>query len=205
MHRGQQPLCHRRLGQRQQLGLVQAGLRALRLRIEFADGLNLVAEELDAHRPVVLGRIDVENSAAPRELARHFDQVHLRVAHRGQVAGEHFDVDFFAAPQGDGQAGVVLAVEELERRRLDGRNEDVDSAGGELPQRRSALLLHVRMRREIFKGKHIVGRQTNHARRIDRAGQFAAGLEHRLQRFGGLVVGHDHDDGCLAARAMSGR
>jgi hypothetical protein len=85
MHRGQQALGHRRLGQRQQLRLVQAGLRALRLRIEFADGLNLVAEELDAHRPVRLRRIDVENSAAPRELPRHLHQIHLRVAHRGQV------------------------------------------------------------------------------------------------------------------------
>ena len=38
-----------------------------------------------------------------------------------------------------------------------------------------------------------MGRQTHHLGRIDRAGQLAAGLEHRLQRLGSLVVGHHHD------------
>ena len=150
-------------------------LRALRLRIELADGLDLVAEELDAHGPVGLGRIDIENAAAPRELAGHLHQVHLRVAHAGQVRGEHFDVDLFAAAQRDGEAGVVVAIEELERRRFDRRDEDGDGAGGELPQRGRALLLHVGMRRKIFKGKHIVSGQAHHARRIDGAGQLAAG------------------------------
>ena len=83
--RGQQPLGDRRLCQRQQLRLVQARLRALRLGIELADGLDLVAEELNAHRAVGLGRVDIENAAAPRELARHLDQVHLRVTHAGQM------------------------------------------------------------------------------------------------------------------------
>ena len=94
-------------------------------------------------------------------------------------------------------AGVVLEIEELERGGLDGRDENIDSAGGELPQRRGALLLHVGVRREIFKGKHIVGRKAHDARRIDGAGELASGLEQRLQRFGGLVVGHDDDDRLL--------
>ena len=58
------------------------------------------------------GRIDVEDAAAARELAGHLDEVHLRVADAGQVAGEHFDVDLFAAAQCDGEAGVVVAIEE---------------------------------------------------------------------------------------------
>ncbi len=114
--RGQQALGDRRLGQRQQLRFVEARLRALRLGIEFADGLNLVAEELDAHGAVGFGRVDVENSAAARELARHFDEIHLRVADAGQVRGEHFDVDLFAALERDGEAGVVLEIEELHAR-----------------------------------------------------------------------------------------
>jgi hypothetical protein len=52
------------------LGLIQSALRALRFGIEFADGLNLIAEKLDAHGAVGFGRIDIENAAAARELAQ---------------------------------------------------------------------------------------------------------------------------------------
>ncbi len=38
-----------------------------------------------------------------------------------------------------------------------------------------------------------MGRQAHHARRIDGAGQLASRLQQRLQRLGGLVVGHHHD------------
>ena len=110
--RGQQVLGDRSLGQRQQFGFVEAALRALRFGIELADGVDLVAKELDAHGAVGLGRVDIENAAAPRELAGHLHQVHLRVAHAGQVRGEGFKVELFAAPQRDGEAGVVLAIEE---------------------------------------------------------------------------------------------
>ena len=149
--------------------------------IEFADGLNFVAEELDAHGAVGLGRVDVENSAAARELAGHLHEIHLRVADAGKVRGEHFDVDLFAALERDGEAGVVPEIEELQRRGFDGSDEDIDGAGGELPQCGGALLLHVGVRREIFKGKHIVGGKADHARGIDGAGQLASGLEQRLQ------------------------
>ncbi len=193
IHRGQQMLGHRRLRQRQQLRLVQSRLRALRLGIEFADGLNLVAKELDAHRTVGFRRVDVQNSAAARKLPRHLDQIHLRVAHAGQVRGQNLDVDLFAALQRDGQPGVVLEFEELERRGFDGSNQYIDAAGRELPQRRRALLLQVGVRRKIFKGKHIVGGKAHHTRGIDGAGELASGLQQRLECLGGLVVGNDYD------------
>ena len=166
-------------------------LRALRFGIEFADGFNFVAEELDADGAVGFGRVDVENSAAARELAGHLDEVHLRVADAGEMRGEDFDVDFFAALEGDGEAGIVIEIEELESGGLDGSDEDIDGAGGELPQGGGALLLHVGVRREIFKGKHVVGGKADDAGGIDGAGELASGLEERLQRFGGLVVGDD--------------
>ena len=55
MHGGQQSLSYRRLGQRQQLSFIQSALRALRLRIEFADGLNFIAEKLNADGAVGFG------------------------------------------------------------------------------------------------------------------------------------------------------
>jgi len=62
------------------------------------------------------------------------------------VGGEDFDVDFFAAAQGEGEAGVVIAIEELERSGFGGRDEDGDSAGGEFPESGCALLLDIGVR-----------------------------------------------------------
>ena len=123
MNRGQQVFGYGRFSKRQKLRLVQAGLRALRLRIELADGIDFVAEKLDADGPIGFGRVDIENSAAARELARHFHQVHLRVAHAGQMRGEDFDVHLFAAAQLHGQAGIVFAIEEAKRGGFDGRDQ----------------------------------------------------------------------------------
>ena len=91
-----------------------------------------------------------------RDRPRHFHKVHLRIADAGQVPREHFDVDLFAAFERDRQAGVVIAIKELEGGSFDRRNEDGDGAGGKLPQSRGTLLLHVGMRREVLKGKHVV-------------------------------------------------
>jgi hypothetical protein len=146
MHCGQQPLGHRRLGQRQQLRFILPTLRPLRLRIKFSYALNLVAEELDAYRPVGLGRVHVQNPASPRKLPRHFHQVHLRIAHRGQVPGQHLHVHLFAALQRHREPGVVVAVKQLQRRRLHRRNQNRDRPSGQLPQRRRPLRLHIGVR-----------------------------------------------------------
>jgi hypothetical protein len=37
-----------------------------------------------------------------------------------------------------------------------------------------------------------MSRQPGHGGRVHRAGQLASGAQHRLQRLGGLVVGHQH-------------
>ena len=154
---------------------------------------------------VGLGRVDVEDAAAAGELAGHFDQVHLRVADAGEVPGEDFDVDFFAALEIDGERGVVVAVEEAEGGGLDGGDEDGDGAGGQFPEGGGALLLHVGVGRKVFKREHVVGGKADDAVGIDGAGEFAAGAERGLQGLGGLVVGDEHDDrACWAARAMRG-
>ncbi len=170
MDGGQQALSYWGLGERQQLGFVQAGLRALGFRIETADGVDFVAEELDAHGAVGFGRVDIEDAAAARELARHLHEVHLRVADAGQVRGQDLHVDLFAAPQRDGETGIVVAVEEAEGGGFDGRDENGDRAGGQLPQSGRALLLHVGVRREIFERQHVVGGQADHSAGIDGAG-----------------------------------
>ncbi len=118
VHGGEQMLGNRSFRQRQQLGFIQTALRALRIRIELADGFNFVAEELDADGAIGFRGVDIENAAAAGELAGHLDEIHLGVADAGEVRSEDFDVDFFAALEGDGKAGVVVAIEELAARQL---------------------------------------------------------------------------------------
>ena len=55
MDRGKQAFGDWSFGEREQLGFIEAGLGALSFGIEFADGLDLVAEELDADGTVGLG------------------------------------------------------------------------------------------------------------------------------------------------------
>ncbi len=123
------------------------------------------------------GRVDIEDAAAPGELARHLDQVHLRVADAGQVRGEHFDVDLFAAANRNGKASVVIAIEEPERRGLGGGDENGDGAGGQLPQGGGTLLLHVGVGRKILEREHVVRGNADNTRRIDGAGQFTTGAQ----------------------------
>src|ERR1019366_2328230 len=185
MNSGEQMFRDGRFGQRKQLRFIESRLRTLRLGIEFANSFNFIAEELDTHGAVGLRRIDIENASAPRELTGHLDEVHLRVADAGQMRGKHFDVDFFAAAHADGEAGVVVAIEQLERHSLDRRNQNGDDAGSKLPQRGGALLLPVGAGR---------GR-AGPPRGVDGAGEFAAGAQGGFQFLGGLVVSHHNDDG----------
>ncbi len=193
VHSGQQSFRHRRFSQRQQLRLIQTALRTLRLRIEFSDGFNFVAEEFDANGPVSFRRIYIQNSSPARELSWHFDQVHLGVTDAGQVARQHLDVYFFSATKRYGKPGVVVAIEQLQRRRLYGRNENLHRAGRQLPQSRGSLFLNVGMRRKIFERKHIVSRQPNHRGWVYSASQLATRANCRLQLLSGLVVGHHHN------------
>jgi hypothetical protein len=205
MDGGQQMLGDWGFSERKKLRFVEAELGALRLGIELADGFNFVAEELDADGAVGFGRVDIEDAAAAGELAGHFDEIHLRVADAGQVAGEHLDVYFFAAPQGHGQAGVVVAVKELEGRRFNRGDEDGNRAGDQFEERGRALLLHVGMGREVFKGKNVVGGQADHLRGVHGAGEVAAGFEQGFERLGSFVVGHDHDCKLLGGPRHQGK
>ena len=167
---GEQVLSDGSFCQRQQLGFIETGLGTLRFGVELTDGVDLVAKKLDAHRPVGFGRVDIEDAAAACELAGHFHQVHLCIADAGEMASKDLDVEFFASPHGDGEAGVVVAIEKTERGSLCGRDENGHASGGELVESGSALLLHVGMRGEILEWEHIVGRQAHDAAGIDGSG-----------------------------------
>ena len=90
---------------------------------------------------------------------------------------------------------IVVAIEEPQSGSLNGSDDQIDGAGGELEEGGGALLLHVGMRGKILEGKDIVRRKAHHASWIDGAGKLAPGLDQLLQRLGGFVVRHHHDDG----------
>ena len=192
VHRGQQILRDRGLGQRQQPGLVDGGGRALRVRLELAHRFDLVPEELHADRPVGFRGVDIEDAAAAGKLARHFDNVHGAVAHTRQVGGELIHVDLFFAAQDPPELRIVVRREDAHAGRLYRNDDDRSRAGRDLPQHGSALLLHVRVRRHIFKGQNIVCRKAKHALGFDRPGEFTGSAQGELERVGGLVVGDDH-------------
>ena len=88
-------------------------------------------------------------------------------------------------------------MKEAQRGGLCGRNQNGDSAGSEFVERGGALLLHVRMGREVLERKHVVRGQADHTLGIDGSGEFAAGAQSRFKSLGGLVVGHYDDNGML--------
>ena len=189
---GENLLCDRRLGERQQQRLVQRGGGTLRLGVETADGLDLVAEEFDAHGAVHLRRVGVEDAAAQRDLAGHLDHIDARVADREQVLDQHLGQDLFAAPEAQREGGVVVARKEPHAGRFDRRNDEARGSGGDLPQRSGAGFENLGMRGEIFKGQNIVRGQAQDGVGGERAGQLAGGEDGRVQLLGGLVVGHQN-------------
>ena len=98
----------RGLARREQAEAVDARHGPLRAGIEAPHRLDLVPEQFDAQRRVLLRRPDVEEAAAAREVAGAADDVHHAVAgahrearrllHRQDRAGAHV-----ARPRGDGR------------------------------------------------------------------------------------------------------
>src|SRR5205823_7327543 len=70
-----------------EVGAVGVAEAALRQRRELADGLDLVAEELQPVGGLRLRREDVEDAAAAAELARQLDRVNALVAVADEPAG----------------------------------------------------------------------------------------------------------------------
>ncbi len=72
---------------------------ALRLRRKLADGVDLVAEELQAMRRLCVRRVNVQDAAATAELAGQLDRVGVLVAVLDEPAGQFFEVGRLAAAE----------------------------------------------------------------------------------------------------------
>ena len=93
---GQLAVLDVELGRRRELDPLGVAERALGEGREPAHRLDLVAEELDPHRPLLGRREDVEDAAAQGELAALLDLLDALVAGRDEVAGDRLEVDLAA-------------------------------------------------------------------------------------------------------------
>ncbi len=148
------------VGERQRFEGFERRRRALRVRVEAAQALHVVAEELDPHGLVGVGREDVEDAAAPRHLAGRRHRILARVA----AFVERFEQDL-------GQELVAHAHLEHARRQQvrrearpqqpEGRRDDGARALGAV-QRRGAPGLGALVPRQAAEGGRARRRQRQH-------------------------------------------
>ena len=161
--------------------------------IELADGIGFVAEEFDAHGALGFGRVDVEDAAAQGVLAGHFDDVGGGVADGVQVGEQSVEVERFAAANGAGEVGVIVARAQTDGCGGDGRDDDGSGAGGDFPESGGAFFLEFGMRREILERKHVAGGERDDGVGIAGGSEFAEAAENGDEIFDGAIV-VDYED-----------
>ena len=103
--------------------------RALRLGIEGADRLDLVAEELDANGARQRGREDVDDAAAMADVAGLLDLRHVLVAQAEQVLEQDARVELEAVAKLDDGFGELVGRHDRLREGAVGADDD-HRAGG---------------------------------------------------------------------------
>src|SRR5664280_1260821 len=175
---------------RHQIEPAQLRFAALRLRIETADGLQRVAEEIEAHRHVHAGRIEIEDAAAHRIVAR--------LAH-GRGAGEAVELQ----PRHDARHANDIAGRDRQRvRRHELARRHALQRGvhcGE-QQRRLVAPFHTRQSRQRGHalrhhgriGRHPVVGQTIPGREFHGENVWPEERQRARQRRHALAVAADH-------------
>jgi hypothetical protein len=177
----------------------------MRFGVESADGFDFVAEEFEAVRALGLWRVNVEDATASSELALHFDQVHLCVAMSGEVLGEHLDVNLLAHTELERLGCVVASLEEAHGGGFDGSDYELCSAGGDLPQNAGTLFEHVRVWREVFKGKHVVRGEAKDVLWWECAGEFAGCAQGKVHGICCFVVCDQQKDRFVGGAGKEGK
>jgi hypothetical protein len=147
MNRAKQIFADGSFRERQEQSFLDRIGRPLRGGIELTDGLDFIAEELNSQRAIRFRRVNVQNPAAQRVLARHFDHIRREVADCIEMAQQRIDVDGFAAPYGSRQISIVFRRTQAQGHSRNRRDQNRDRSGGNLPKRNRAFLLNFGMRR----------------------------------------------------------
>ncbi len=135
-------------GEGEEEDVVDGRLGALGFGIEAADGLDLVAEEVDADGTVLFRGVDVEDATAEGDLAGHFDDIDAGVADFEEVVDNGVGEVFFPGAEAEGEGVIEVAGEEAHAGGFYGRDEEAGGGAGlrrralaELPEGGGAMLL----------------------------------------------------------------
>ena len=182
------------------LGLAQA---ALGEGGEEADRLDLDVEEVDAHRAVLGGRVEVEDAAADGELAAVVDLVDALVAGGHELLADLVEVEQVADADGEGvraqrRVGDLLA----QRHRADHDDRRllaVGALGEQRVERGHAQADEVRRRREVRLVGHAAAGVEAHGPRLEPRAQ-VGGEVARL-----AVVARHHERRAVGRRPLGQR
>ena len=161
------------LGRGRDLDHLGRAERALREGGEPAQRLDLVVEQVDADRPLLGRRVDVEQPAADRELATVLDLVRALVAGGDEVRRALVEVEQLADPEGEAvraQRRIRDLLRQGDRGHHDDRGLGPGAAIEERVQRGDAQADEVSRRRQVrFVGDAAAGIEAHRARPQPRA------------------------------------
>ncbi len=180
-------------GERKQQSLVYRRGRALGGGIELTNGVGFVTEELDAQGTVGFGRVDIEDAAAHRVFAGHFDDIGGCVSDRVEMREQCLEVEGFAAADGASEIAVVFGGTQADGCGRNGRDNDGCCAGCNFPERGSTFFLEFRVRREILEWKNVAGWKRNDRLGIASRCEFTESAEDGNELLDGTIIVHDED------------
>ena len=200
---GAQPAAHvaragvDRLAHRMEVDPLDRAQRALRLGVEPAQRIDLVAEQLDPHRVRRERRVDVDHPAAHRERARFVDHGRAGPAACDQQPGELVAIDHLALAQGPAARGELGGRHGAPDQRLGrGHHQPRPQRGlGQPVQCRDPLDDAHPVRRQVGIRRHVdPGQRGDLVERGGRIGDPAAEEpDVRLEPARRGIVGCDHD------------
>src|SRR5690606_3609268 len=101
-------LVHGKFARRQHADFRHGEQGALRVRVEVADRLDFVVEEIDAEGQGGAGRVEIDEAAAYAVFAGRDDLGHMFVAGGDELGAQAFDVELVAFLEEEGVRGQVL-------------------------------------------------------------------------------------------------
>ena len=160
--------------------------------IKFANGLDLIAKELDAKRAISFRRVNIEDAAAQSVFSGHFHHIGRGVAHGIKVTQQGFGIKCLPAPQNPRQIGVVFRGTQPQRSGSDRGNYDGHCARGNFPKSYGSFFLNFRMRGKILEGQDVARGKGDYRFRFG-ADQLGKSLQYGNKLFQHVIVG-DHDN-----------
>ena len=198
---------HDRLAHRVEHDAVDLAQRALRLGIEPAQRLDLVAEQLDPHRMRRERRVDIDDAAAQRERAGLVDDRRPRPAAVDQELRDLIAIDRAGPSRSRGRArassagGMRLARERLGRGDHDPRPQRRAGSGDTASRRARRCSCDRATAPRTARHRCRAATRSDRARPSRRRADPEPDIVFELAR--GVVVGCDHDDE-LGRRALGG-